>query len=56
VEGTTILIVEQNVKQTLLVADRGYVLETGKIIKQGTGNRCSMMSTSRQPTSAFNPF
>lgn len=36
-EGTTILIVEQNVKQTLLVAHRGYVLETGRITKQGTG-------------------
>ena len=36
-EGTTILIVEQNVKQTLLVANRGYVLETGRIISQGTG-------------------
>jgi branched-chain amino acid transport system ATP-binding protein len=36
-EGTTILIVEQNVKQTLLVANRGYVLETGKITDQGTG-------------------
>ena len=36
-EGTTVLIVEQNVKQTLLVANRGYVLETGKITTQGTG-------------------
>ncbi len=36
-EGTTVLIVEQNVKQTLLVANRGYVLETGKITKRGTG-------------------
>jgi branched-chain amino acid transport system ATP-binding protein len=36
-EGTTVLIVEQNVKQTLLVANRGYVLETGKITHQGTG-------------------
>jgi branched-chain amino acid transport system ATP-binding protein len=36
-EGTTILIVEQNVKQTLIVANRGYVLEAGKIINQGTG-------------------
>ncbi len=36
-EGTTVLIVEQNVKQTLLVANRGYVLETGRITKQGTG-------------------
>jgi branched-chain amino acid transport system ATP-binding protein len=36
-EGTTVLIVEQNVKQTLLVASRGYVLEIGKITNQGTG-------------------
>jgi len=36
-EGTTVLIVEQNVKQTLLVASRGYVLETGRITSQGTG-------------------
>ena len=36
-EGTTVLIVEQNVKQTLLVANRGYVLEIGKITNQGTG-------------------
>ena len=36
-EGTTVLIVEQNVKQTLLVAKRGYVLETGRITTQGTG-------------------
>jgi branched-chain amino acid transport system ATP-binding protein len=37
-EGTTVLIVEQNVKQTLLVANRGYVLETGKITFKGTGD------------------
>jgi len=36
-EGTTVLVVEQNVKQTLLVANRGYVLETGKITGQGSG-------------------
>ena len=36
-EGTTVLIVEQNVKQTLLVANRGYVLEIGRITLQGTG-------------------
>lgn len=36
-EGVTILIVEQNVKQTLAVADRAYVLETGKTILEGTG-------------------
>lgn len=36
-EGTTVLIVEQNVKQALAAADRAYVLETGKVIMQGTG-------------------
>lgn len=35
--GTTVLIVEQNTKQTLSIADRAYVLETGKITVQGTG-------------------
>ncbi len=36
-EGTTVLIVEQNVKQTLAIADRAYVLETGKVAMQGNG-------------------
>ncbi|GAB4487098.1 MAG: ABC transporter ATP-binding protein [Thermodesulfovibrionales bacterium] len=36
-EGTTVLIVEQNVNQTLAICDRAYVLETGKIVQQGTG-------------------
>jgi branched-chain amino acid transport system ATP-binding protein len=35
--GTTILIVEQNVRQTLTCADRVYVLENGRIVMQGTG-------------------
>lgn len=36
-EGATVLIVEQNVKQTLLISDRAYVLETGKIVLEGSG-------------------
>jgi branched-chain amino acid transport system ATP-binding protein len=36
-EGTTVLIVEQNVKQTLTIADRAYVLEHGKVAMQGSG-------------------
>jgi branched-chain amino acid transport system ATP-binding protein len=36
-EGTTVLIVEQNVRQTLAIADRAYVLETGKVQMQGAG-------------------
>ena len=35
--GTTILLVEQNAQAALSVADRGYVLETGKIVTSGTG-------------------
>ncbi len=35
-EGNTVLLVEQNAKAALGVADRGYVLETGRIIMQGT--------------------
>ena len=35
--GTTILLVEQNAQMALSVADRAYVLETGKIILSGTG-------------------
>jgi branched-chain amino acid transport system ATP-binding protein len=35
--GTTILLVEQNANMALKVAARGYVLETGKIVKTGTG-------------------
>lgn len=33
--GTTVLIVEQNAKKVLSIANRAYVLETGKIIKSG---------------------
>ncbi|MBS1125795.1 MAG: transporter related [Nitrospirae bacterium] len=36
-EGTTVLIVEQNVKQTLAIADRAYVLEHGRVSMQGAG-------------------
>ena len=35
--GTTILLVEQNAQMALSVADRGYVLETGKVVATGTG-------------------
>jgi branched-chain amino acid transport system ATP-binding protein len=36
-QGTTVLLVEQNAQQALSRAHRGYVLETGRIVKQGTG-------------------
>lgn len=40
--GTTILLVEQNAQMALSIADRGYVLETGKIITSGTGKELLM--------------
>jgi branched-chain amino acid transport system ATP-binding protein len=37
VEGTTILLIEQNAMAALNVADYGYVVETGEIVLEGTG-------------------
>lgn len=36
-QGTTVLLIEQNANKALAIADRGYVLETGKIVLTGTG-------------------
>jgi branched-chain amino acid transport system ATP-binding protein len=36
-EGTTVPLVEQNVRQALAVSGRGYVLENGPIALEGTG-------------------
>jgi branched-chain amino acid transport system ATP-binding protein len=36
-EGITILLVEQNVREALDLADRGYILQTGRFIAEGTG-------------------
>lgn len=48
--GTTILLVEQNAKMALAIADRAYVLETGKITLQGTGEE---LSASEQVRKAY---
>ena len=37
-EGITILLVEQNVREALDLADRGYILQTGRITGEGTGH------------------
>ena len=36
-EGITVLLVEQNAAAALAVADRGYVLETGRVVMEGSG-------------------
>ena len=40
-EGVTVLLVEQNVRQTLAMCDRAYVLENGRVVLQGTGAELS---------------
>ena len=40
-EGVTVLLVEQNVRQTLAMCDRAYVLENGRVVLQGTGKELS---------------
>ncbi len=46
--GMTILLVEQNVVEALQLADRGYVLQTGRIILQGTGQELLKSDLVRQ--------
>ena len=36
--GTTVLLVEQNAKKALSIADRAYVLETGRIVLEGAAD------------------
>jgi branched-chain amino acid transport system ATP-binding protein len=49
-EGITILLVEQNVRQTLAVADRAYVLENGHLVLQGV---CSLLQESDHVKKAY---
>jgi branched-chain amino acid transport system ATP-binding protein len=49
-QGVTVLIVEQNVTQTLQVADRAYVLENGRITLEGP---CSELITNDYVKKAY---
>ena len=49
-EGMTILLVEQNVREALDLADRGYILQTGRIVGEGSG---AELMDSDQVKSAF---
>ena len=46
--GTTILLVEQNATKALQIADRAYVLETGKITLSGTGTELAQSDEVRK--------
>ncbi|MEG0423695.1 MAG: ABC transporter ATP-binding protein [Erysipelotrichaceae bacterium] len=41
-QGTTVLLVEQNARMALSIADRAYVLETGNIVLSGSGSELSL--------------
>jgi branched-chain amino acid transport system ATP-binding protein len=47
-EGINILLVEQNVREALEIADRGYVLQTGRIVQEGTGEELLESDTVRK--------
>jgi branched-chain amino acid transport system ATP-binding protein len=47
-QGMTILLVEQNVREALDLADRGYVIQTGRIVGQGSGKELLASDSFRQ--------
>ncbi len=47
-EGINILLVEQNVREALEISDRGYVLQTGRIVQEGSGEELLKSDTVRQ--------
>ena len=49
-QGTSVLLVEQNATMALSIASHGYVLETGKVVKDGPGAELLPTRTSRSST------
>ena len=47
-QGMSILLVEQNVREALELAERGYVLQTGRIVGQGSGKELLASDEFRQ--------
>jgi branched-chain amino acid transport system ATP-binding protein len=52
-EGLTIFLVEQNVHQTLKVADYCYVMESGRIVGHGTGKELEADQSIREAYLGF---
>jgi branched-chain amino acid transport system ATP-binding protein len=52
-QGTTILLVEQNVHRSLEVADRAYIIEHGRIILSGTASEISQNAEIQQAYFGF---
>ena len=47
-QGLTVFLVEQNVKQSLSLCDYGYVLQNGKIVLEGTGDKLQREEITRK--------
>ena len=47
-QGTGVLLIEQNAKMALSIADHGYVLETGRVVKEGTASELLVDSDIRE--------
>jgi len=47
-QGMTILLVEQNVREALDISDRGYVIQTGRIVIEGSGRKLLASDQFRQ--------